>query len=132
MKKSSTIDADIVFGERKADHRIINAALSVQEENPGRRVVLVSKDINLRLKARSLNLASEDYETGKVKDIKDLYTGKSIIENTTKKVIDKIYQDGWCAWKDVVKVRPIKKPLFHIKKQDRNQFGTGLVQSTHG
>jgi PhoH-like ATPase len=119
-EKSSTIDADIVFGERKADHRIINAALSVQEENPGRRVVLVSKDINLRLKARSLNLASEDYETGKVKDIKDLYTGKSIIENTTKKVIDKIYQDGWCAWKDVVKVRPIKEPLFHIKKQDRN------------
>ncbi|MBK9401188.1 MAG: PhoH family protein [Bacteroidetes bacterium] len=116
-EKSSTIDADIVFGERKADHRIINAALSVQEENPGRRVVLVSKDINLRLKARSLNLASEDYETGKVKDIKDLYTGKSIIENTTKKVIDKIYQDGWCAWKDVVKVRPIKNHYFILRSK---------------
>jgi len=116
-EKSSTIDADIVFGERKADHRIINAALSVQEEHPGRRVVLVSKDINLRLKARSLNLASEDYETGKVKDIKDLYTGKSIIENTTKKVIDKLYQDGWCAWKDVVKVRPIKNHYFILRSK---------------
>ncbi len=116
-EKSSTIDADVVFGERKADHRIINAALSVQEENPGRKVVLVSKDINLRLKARSLNLASEDYETGKVKDIKDLYTGKSVIENTPKKAIDKLYQDGWCSWKDVIKIRPFKNHYFILKSK---------------
>lgn len=116
-EKSSSIDADIVFGERKADHRIINAALRVQEENQGRKVVLVSKDINLRLKARSLNLASEDYETGKVKDIKDLYTGKSVIENTAKKVIDKLYQDGWCAWKDVVKDRPVKNHYFILRSK---------------
>lgn len=116
-EKSSSIDADIVFGERKADHRIINAALSVQEENPGRKVVLVSKDINLRLKARSLNLASEDYETGKVKDIKDLYTGKSIIENTSKKAIDKLYQDGWCAWKEIVKERPYKNHYFILRSK---------------
>ncbi len=116
-EKSSTIDADIVFGERKADHRIINAALSVQEENPGRKVVLVSKDINLRLKARSLNLSSEDYETGKVKDIKDLYTGKSIIENTSKRVIDKLYQDGWCAWKDITKIRPYKNHYFILRSK---------------
>lgn len=70
-EKASKIDADLVFGEKKADHRIINAALSVQEEFPGRKVVLVSKDINLRLKAKSLNLAAEDYQTGKVKDINE-------------------------------------------------------------
>lgn len=124
-EKSSTVDADQVFGERKADHRIINAALSVQEQYPHRKVVLVSKDINLRLKARSLNLASEDYETGKVKDIKDLYTGKSVIENTTKKVIDKLYQDGWCNWKDIVKVRPLKNHYFILRS--KTESGSALA-----
>lgn len=124
-EKNASIDADVVFGERKADHRIINAALSVQEENPHRKVVLVSKDINLRLKARSLNLAAEDYETGKVKDIKDLYTGKSIIENTTKKVIDKLYQDGWCSWKEIVKSRPINNHYFILKS--KSESGSALA-----
>ena len=125
QEKSSTIDADQVFGERKADHRIINAALSIQEQNPHRKVVLVSKDINLRLKARSLNLASEDYETGKVKDIKDLYTGKSVIENTTKKVIDKLYQDGWCNWKEIVKVRPLKNHYYILRS--KTESGSALA-----
>lgn len=120
QEKSSAIDADLVFGERKADHRIINAALRVQEEFPHRRVVLVSKDINLRLKARSLNLASEDYETGKVKDIKDLYTGKSVIEQVNKRVIDKLYQDGRCAWKDIVKVRPVKNHYFILRSKSES------------
>ncbi len=124
-EKSSTIDADQVFGERKADHRIINAAMSIQEEYPHRKVVLVSKDINLRLKARSLNLASEDYETGKVKDIKDLYTGKSVIENAPKKAIDKLYQDGWCNWKDIVKERPIKNHYFILRS--KTESGSALA-----
>ncbi|MDP5106260.1 MAG: HAD-IC family P-type ATPase, partial [Polaribacter sp.] len=42
-------------------------ALRMRDENPGRSVILVSKDINLRLKAKSVGLAAEDYETGKKK-----------------------------------------------------------------
>lgn len=114
-EKSSKIDADIVFGEKKADHRILNAALSIQSEYPHRKVVLISKDINLRLKAKSLNLSAEDYQTGKVKDISELYTGKSTIENLPKKVIDKIYQDGWCAWKDIVKEKPKNNHYFILR-----------------
>jgi PhoH-like ATPase len=124
-EKSSSIDADQVFGERKADHRIINAAMSLQEEYPHRKVVLVSKDINLRLKARSLNLASEDYETGKVKDIKDLYTGKSIIDNVSKKAIDKLYQEGWCNWKDITKERPIKNHYFILRSKAESGSALG-------
>ena len=45
-------------------------------EHPGKKVVLVSKDINLRLKAKSLNIHAEDYETGKIKDVEMLYSGK--------------------------------------------------------
>lgn len=125
QEKSSSIDADQVFGERKADHRIINAAMSLQEEYPHRKVVLVSKDINLRLKARSLNLASEDYETGKVKDIKDLYTGKSVIDNVSKKAIDKLYQDGWCNWKDITRERPVRNHYFILKS--KTEAGSALA-----
>ena len=45
-----------VFDDNKADHRILNAALVLVEKYPKNTVVLVSKDINLRLKAKSLNL----------------------------------------------------------------------------
>src|SRR5690606_4814614 len=67
-----------VFGNDKYDHLIINAALTLMEEHPNRKVVLVSKDICLRLKAKALNLPAEDYETGKIKNVEELYTGKTV------------------------------------------------------
>jgi len=116
-EKSNKIDANEIFGERKADHQILNAALSVQADHLGRKVVLISKDINLRLKAKSLDLSAEDYLTGKVKDIDELYTGKSTVDNVTKKTIDKIYSDGWCNWKDVSKTRPLNNHYFILKSK---------------
>jgi hypothetical protein len=52
MNEQSELDAVKVFGENKPDHRILNAALVMIAENPGKKVVLVSKDVNLRLKAQ--------------------------------------------------------------------------------
>ena len=54
--------------ERKNDHSILNAALTLKQKEKKRQVILVSKDINLRLKAKSLDLQAEDYETGKIKN----------------------------------------------------------------
>ena len=76
MNEQSELDAVKVFGENKPDHRILNAALVMMTENPDKQVVLVSKDINLRLKAKSLNIHAEDFETGKIKDVEMLYSGK--------------------------------------------------------
>jgi PhoH-like ATPase len=86
-EKPSATDAEDIFGEGKFDHRILNAALSLQQENLDKKVVLVSKDICLRLKAKALNLFAEDYETGKVKNVEDLYTGKTDIRNVSDKVL---------------------------------------------
>ena len=116
-EKHKNLDAQEIFGEKKADHRIINAALSVQDENPSRRVVLVSKDVNLRLKAKSLKLLAEDYLTGKVKDINELYKGKSIIENIPKKIIDAIYHDGFCQWRDIEKTMPSANHYYILKSK---------------
>jgi PhoH-like ATPase len=83
-RKTAEVDAEQVFGDGKIDHRILNAALALQEENPDKRIVLVSKDICLRLKAKSLNINAEDYETGKVKNLDELYTGTTITKATDK------------------------------------------------
>ncbi|SKB34185.1 PhoH family protein [Daejeonella lutea] len=84
------VNAEKIFGEGKFDHRILNAALSLQEKYPSKRITLVSKDICLRLKAKALNLFAEDYETGKVKNVEELYTGKTVVSNLTNKVIDEL------------------------------------------
>ncbi|MGB4773964.1 MAG: PIN domain-containing protein, partial [Daejeonella sp.] len=76
-EKPSKADAEKIFGEGKFDHRILNSALSLQEQHPGKKVILVSKDICLRLKAKALSLNAEDYETGKIKNVNELYTGKT-------------------------------------------------------
>jgi PhoH-like ATPase len=60
----------------KADNQILGVVKSLREQHAGREVVLVSKDINMRVKARALGLAAEDYFNDKVLEDGDLlYTG---------------------------------------------------------
>ena len=89
-KHPKHINAEKIFGDAKFDNRILNAALFLKEENPKRKVVLVSKDICLRLKAKSLDLYAEDYETGKIKNADELYTGRTEILNFDLKVMANI------------------------------------------
>ena len=56
------------------DSRIVARALGVQKSSPKVPTILVTKDINLRIKADALGLPAEDYETDRV-NITDLYTG---------------------------------------------------------
>jgi PhoH-like ATPase len=100
IQRSGAIDAEKVFDDRKNDHKILNAALNLQDENKDTRVTLVSKDINLRLKAKSLNLNAEDYTTGKVKDIDTLYTGNSTL-NVSPEFINEIYESGHAAPQEI-------------------------------
>jgi len=88
--KSLAPNAEAVFGSDKIDHRILNAALGLQEEHPDKKVVLVSKDICLRLKAKSLSLHSEDYETGKIKNLEELYTGETTLNRVPEKLISQL------------------------------------------
>ena len=56
------------------DNRILSLAAAIQKAQPKNPTILVSKDINLRIKADALGLQAEDYETDRV-SITDLYTG---------------------------------------------------------
>jgi len=105
-EENGVVDAGEVFGARKADHRILNAALGLAKEEPERRVILVSKDVNLRLKARALNLAAEDYETVKIKDLDHLPKGKNEVEVAAGSTIDRLYQEEWLPVEAVLEGRP--------------------------
>ncbi|HEY0780977.1 MAG TPA: PIN domain-containing protein, partial [Thermoanaerobaculia bacterium] len=85
-------DTAEIFGAKKADHRILNTVLALAQREPDRRVVLISKDINLRLKARALNLTAEDYETVKIKDLDHLYKGKAELEIADSTLVDRLYR----------------------------------------
>lgn len=116
MNTSSKVNAEKIFDERKADHRILNTALYTAETNPGRKVILVTKDINLRIKAKSLSLLSEDYETGKIKTIDELYTGNSVDVKATTEQIATIYNKGNCDAKPVLKKStPLANQYYVLK-----------------
>jgi PhoH-like ATPase len=115
MQERSSIDAEKVFGERKADHRILNAAMAMREENPGRKVIMVTKDVNLRLKAKSLDLIAEDYETGKVKNLDSLHTGKTHIEGVKQSIIDRIYADGFVSYDMLFDKKPFANHYYLLK-----------------
>ena len=76
------------FVEKSADHRILSATLSVSKKFNNNYVALVSKDVNLRLKAKSLGMNSQDYYTDKIEDVEKLYRGKRTIETLDPQIID--------------------------------------------
>ncbi len=121
MAADSQIDAEKVFNDHKADHKILNAALKLQQEVKDKKVILVSKDINLRLKAKSLNLPAEDYETGKIKNVSDLHTGKTELEEVNPDQINKLYETGQCAPKDILgKDKPSNNSFFILKSMRKS------------
>jgi PhoH-like ATPase len=115
MDESSDIDAQKIFGENKPDHRILNTALVITRDNPDCKVIVVTKDINLRLKAKALNMPAEDFQTGKIKNVEGLYTGKTLIEGLSKAIIDKIYEKNECEPSEIGLLNPIPNHYYILK-----------------
>jgi len=84
-------DLALNFPDHKPDHRILNTAYYMAKENPSRQVILVSKDVNLRMKAKSIGLMAQDYRTDHVKDVSSLYTGNRVEENIPDSLIDRLH-----------------------------------------
>jgi PhoH-like ATPase len=117
MQESGTEEQNAVkiFGDRKADHLILNAALYIKQEYSDRPVILVTKDVNLRLKARSLNLQSEDYETGKIQNLEGLYRGIAQLDLEESEMIDRIHQMESVHYSNVMQSEPYNNHYFIIK-----------------
>jgi len=108
-----------VFSEDITDHRIIYTAFELAKTSK-QRVVLVSKDVNLRMKAKAVGLEAQDYFTDKVASVDELYTGKSTLENVDSEIIDKLYQSPFEIPFDDSMVEDGQQPWHHyILKNDQ-------------
>ncbi|MEX0669104.1 MAG: PhoH family protein [Pirellulales bacterium] len=85
---------DDAFLQDTPDHRILKTTLALQERESPRQVVIVSKDTNLRMKAKSLGIHAQDYKSDKVQGFDKLYTGRRIIEGVDSETINHIYANG--------------------------------------
>ncbi len=110
-----------VFWEDKPDHRIISTAFNMAKEYGKDRVILVSKDINIRMKAKSIGVKAEDYETGKILNMDELYKGKDILQDVDGGLIDELFQEGTIAREKVPLTRdPFPNEYFIIRNQNKS------------
>ncbi len=104
------------FREDIPDHRILAIAEYTMKEYSRRKIVLVSKDINLRMKAKSLGIQAEDYKTDKVTDINVLDKTISTLENFNDHLIEVLYDQGWIAFEELkIETRPDSNECFILK-----------------
>jgi PhoH-like ATPase len=91
--EDATVDWNWADEAHRADNLILAVARSLQgrDEAPGR-VVLVSKDTNMRIKANALGTRAEDYSHGKVQ-IDELYAGQKEL-TVSAEVIEQLHQHG--------------------------------------
>ncbi len=80
-----------IFSGSKLDHRILSVAYYLTRHHPDRKVIFVSKDVNLRLKAKSLGIMAQDYFTDRIQDIEKLYSGKRVVPDFIDSLIDHLY-----------------------------------------
>jgi len=116
---STSEELNGVFAEDITDHRILYTAFELAKIEK-QRVVLVSKDMNLRLKAKALGLEAQDYFTDKVASIDELYTGKSTEENINSELIDKLYKAPFEVPFEEAGIKDTPHPWHHfIMKNDQ-------------
>ncbi len=82
------------FREDIPDHRILSIADYISKAYPKRKTVLISKDINLRMKAKSLGIQAEDYKTDQVTDENILDKTVTTFDNFSDSLIDTLYNQG--------------------------------------
>jgi PhoH-like ATPase len=72
------------------DNRILAVAIDIKEQEPKSKVIFITKDTNLRIRADALGLSSQDYDTERV-EISDLYTGHVELE-VSGDLVDQMYR----------------------------------------
>ncbi|HQJ45344.1 MAG TPA: PIN domain-containing protein, partial [Ignavibacteriaceae bacterium] len=114
-----------VFIDDTPDHRVLSVAFEWQNKLKNKsQVILVTKDVNLRMKAKALGILAEDYTTDRVKSIEELYSGKGIIENFDDDVLLSLFHPPYevSAGKLLKKLNGEALPnkYFILKNQQRS------------
>lgn len=115
------------FFHDSPDHRILNTALTLQHRERERPVILVSKDTNLRMKAKSLGLPSQDYSSDKVESFDKLYTGKRLITDMPSEFVDLFYaaHNGRVAAVEIPEAtQPVPNENFILRNGSKSVLAT--------
>ena len=114
------------------DHIIMTAALNQKEQNPDSKVVLVSRDINMRVIADSLGLISEDYVENQIIEVRsDLYTGyESIMVSDWE--IDDLYNKGLISLESLDLGYSLEENASVMLYSDQNEKKTVLCRHKRG
>lgn len=83
-----------IFPERIPDHRILSAVLEISERDNKAKTILVTKDINLRMKARAIGLLAEDYINDKVADVFMFERQHRTFTDIDSSLIDNLYANA--------------------------------------
>ncbi|WP_294143310.1 PhoH family protein [uncultured Sanguibacteroides sp.] len=112
----------ISFSEDIPDHRILAVAEYLSKKEKEKKVILVTKDMNLRMKAKSLGVQAEDYKTDQVKNL-DTFLNKSVttIEDFSPELIAKLYEtNGGVPVSTFFPGQEIKGNRYYILKNGSN------------
>ncbi len=80
------------FPETTPDHRILAITEYLKEKNTTTEVILITKDINLRMKAKSLGILAQDYKTDKVANLELLHKNIEVLNNISNELISRLYE----------------------------------------
>ena len=80
------------FSVITSDIRILNIAYTIAEKHKFKNVIFVTKDVNLRLRARSIGLTTENYDSKYVENISEMYTGMKTIEKVKDGVLEELFK----------------------------------------
>lgn len=93
ITKKLTEEIKDSFPEDTADHRILNVAYELYKKAKNKKkIILVTKDVNLRMKAKALGILAEDYTTDQITSVEELYSGKEIVEELDDEILRKFYE----------------------------------------
>ena len=105
------------FDVNKNDSRILAIILNIKKVSEGVPIILVTKDLYMTIKARSLGIEVEDYQSDRI-DIDTIYKGYTEV-NLLSKDIDKIFDTGLEISEDITE-ELYPNEFLHIKSKDKN------------
>jgi PhoH-like ATPase len=113
------------FSPGKSDHQILNTAYHIAEEKSFNSTVLVTKDVNLRMKAKSIGLKAEDYTTDHVKNISEIFKGRRILEHLPGQLIEQLHQAPFetALPEELLGVPPMPNEYFILKNGSLSALG---------
>lgn len=111
-----------LFRDDTQDHRILSTSIWIRDNNPDRFVALVTKDINLRMKAKAAGMEAQDYLTDRVEEEKIENTRNEVqyLENVADEIIQTLTygQDNCIEWKALFDTEPKPNSLYVLKNKD--------------